>query len=141
VCAAELEALLAAAERRPDAATCTDRLEALLLRYGYFYGRPPYDVHAANLVVARLRAARGDHVGALAAARRYSYVAGSGSPYLSSYLREEGRLAALTGDREGARRAYRRYLTLRADPEPPLQAEVTQVRTALAQLERRGAGR
>jgi hypothetical protein len=138
---AELEALLAAAERRVDADAAIDRLESLLLRFGYFYGREPYDVHAANLVVARLRAARGDHARALAAARRHTYQPVFGSPYLSSYLREEGRLAAATGDRAGAVRAYRHFLLLRADPEPSLRAEAADARAALARLEGDSASR
>jgi hypothetical protein len=127
---AELEALLAAAERRVDADAAIDRLESLLLRFGYFYGREPYDVHAANLVVARLRAAR-----------RHTYQPVFGSPYLSSYLREEGRLAAATGDRAGAVRAYRHFLLLRADPEPSLRAEAADARAALARLEGDSASR
>ena len=55
-------------------------------------------------------------------------------PFLSSFLREEGRLAALTGDRAGAIRAYRHYLMFRYDPEPSVRPEVDRVRRELAAM-------
>jgi len=128
-CASLLEALLAAAEQRPDAGSRLARLDSLMQT------GPPYRaIHQPwNLVVARLKEARGDVVGALAATRRRLYQ--DAEPlFLSTYLREEGRLAALTGDRAGATRAYAHYLELRADPEPGLQPRVQQVRAELAQL-------
>jgi hypothetical protein len=96
---------------------------------------PPYrGFHQSwNLVVARLKEARGDLQGALAATRRRIYFYAE-PLFLSTYLREEGRLAALTGDRAGAIRAYQHYLALRSDPDPALKPEVTQVRAELAGL-------
>jgi eukaryotic-like serine/threonine-protein kinase len=128
-CATLLEALLAAAERRPDAGLYLGRLDSLM-RTG-----PPYRwIHQSwNLVVARLKEAQGDREGALAATRRRLYFYAE-PLFLSTYLREEGRLAALTGDRAGAIRAYQHYLALRSDPEPALRPQVMQVRVELAGL-------
>jgi hypothetical protein len=123
-CAALLEAVLAAADGRPDAPAALERLDSLMRE-----GLPPA---YGNLVVARLREARGDVAGGLAAARR----APRNSPglYLSTHLLEEGRLAALAGDRAGAVRAYEEYLALRFNPEPGTAAEVEWVRGELARL-------
>jgi serine/threonine-protein kinase len=134
-CAALLDAMLAVHERRPDARAAVDRLDALLLREGEFFGSTPVDVYASNLVLARLRVALGDVSGALAATRRRSYQAFYGSIFLSTYLREEARLAARVGDRAGAIRAYRHYLLLRANPEPALRPDAGRVRAELARLE------
>jgi hypothetical protein len=131
VCPSVLEALVAAARRRPDAGVAIDSLDARLKR-------GPTDAGAigANLVAARLLAQRGDPRAALAAVRRRAYRREQ-VWFLSTYLREEGRLAALAGDTDGAIRAWRHYLALRADPEPQLKAGVDSVRAALARLERR----
>jgi tetratricopeptide (TPR) repeat protein len=126
-CAVLLQALLANAEDRPDADAALSRLESLA-RAG---PASLFNTAYVNLVLARLLEARGDRVGALAAVRRLGYPS---APFLSSYLREEGRLAALIGDREGAIRAYRHYLALRADPEPVLAADVEAVRAELERL-------
>ncbi|HEY7482344.1 MAG TPA: serine/threonine-protein kinase [Gemmatimonadales bacterium] len=128
-CAMLLEAMLSAAEKRADADRHLDRLDSLM-RTG-----PPYRSaeQAWNLVVARLKEAKGDNMGALAATRRRLYFYAE-PLYLSTYLREEGRLAAAIGDREGAIRAYQHYLALRSDPEPSLKPQVEQVRAELAQL-------
>jgi len=92
----------------------------------------------ADLVVARLREARGELADALAASRRRSYIADLYEHRilvaLPAMLRTEGRLAALTGDTSGARRAYRHYLVLMASPEPVFQSQVDSVRHALAAL-------
>jgi hypothetical protein len=128
-CALLLDALLAAAEKRPDADAALGRLDSLMR------GGPPHRMYdqAWNLVVARLKEARGDRVGALAATRRRLYFYAE-PLYLSTYLREEGRLAAITGDRAGAIRAYQHYLALRTNPEPSVRPQVEQVRTDLAQV-------
>jgi hypothetical protein len=47
---------------------------------------------------------------------------------------EEARLAARLGRPEEAIKAYNHYLWLRYDPEPALEAEVTQARRELAEL-------
>jgi eukaryotic-like serine/threonine-protein kinase len=128
-CAILLEALLAAAERRPDAGVYLVRLDSLM-RTG-----PPYRwIHQSwNLVIARLKEAQGDRQGALAATRRRLYYYAE-PLFLSTYLREEGRLAALTGDRAGAIRAYQHFLALRSDPEAALESQVKQVRAELTRL-------
>jgi tetratricopeptide (TPR) repeat protein len=130
-CAILLEAVLAAAERRPDASRELGAL-ASLMRSG-----PPYRSmdQAWNLVEARLLEATGDRAGALAAVRRRLYDVAE-PLFLSTYLREEGRLAALTGDTAGAVRAYRHYLVLQADPEPAAWPRVQRVRAELAALTR-----
>jgi len=130
-CAILLEAVLAAAERRPDASRQLGALDSLM-RSG-----PPYRSmdQAWNLVEARLLEATGDRAAALATLRRRLYDVAE-PLYLSTYLREEGRLAALTGDTAGAIRAYRHYLVLQADPEPALQPWVRAIHAELARLKR-----
>jgi hypothetical protein len=119
-----LEALLAAAEHRPDADAAFGRLDSLLLAGG---GRAGWLVE-----LARWREARGDLRGALRATRRS---AGYQEVWNRSYcLREEGRLAVLMGDRAGAIKAYSHYLALRYNPEPSIKPEVDRVRAELAQL-------
>ncbi len=123
-CDLMLEALLAAAERRPDAGAAFARLDTFLLTGG----APPGWV----MEVARWREAQGDIRGALRATRRR---AGYQEFWNMSYLlREEGRLAALLGDRAGAIKAYSHYLALRYNPEPSVKPEVDRVRAELAQL-------
>jgi serine/threonine protein kinase len=95
-----------------------------------------YIMFAANITVARLKEARGDIPGALAAVRRRNFARDFGAVGLSTYLREEGRLAALLGDTVGARAAYSKYLALRTKPEPRLEADANRVKSALASLTR-----
>jgi eukaryotic-like serine/threonine-protein kinase len=153
VCAALLEARLAAATGAAGAAAALDRLDTLM-RSGPGGSRngPPVSFTLspayvrstvgispcgfedfANLEVARLRERQGDIRAALSAVRRRSY-AYHLTDYLASHLRQEGRLAALTGDSAGAVRAYRHYLALRSDPEPALRPAVEAVRAELAKL-------
>jgi tRNA A-37 threonylcarbamoyl transferase component Bud32/tetratricopeptide (TPR) repeat protein len=123
-CSVLLEALRAAAERRPDADAAFARLDTLLRRGG---GRPGWVVE-----VARWRNAQGDVPGALRATQR---CAGYQQSWNLSYcLRERGRLAALVGDRGDAIKAYSHYLALRYNPEPSVKPEVDRVRAQLAQL-------
>ena len=86
----------------------------------------------ANLALARLWEAEGDLSRALAALRRRAGMYTDWPPFLSSFLREEGRLLARTGDNAGAIRAYRHYLMFRYDPEPSVLPEVERVRRELA---------
>ncbi len=123
-CDLMLEALLAEAERRPDAGAAFARLDTFLLTGR---GGPGWVME-----VARWRERQGDIGGALRATRRR---AGYGYFWNVSYiLREEGRLAALVGDRAGAIKAYSHYLALRYNPEPTVKPEVDRVRSELAQL-------
>jgi tetratricopeptide (TPR) repeat protein len=153
VCAALLEAKLAAASGAAGAGAALDRLDSLIRSGpgGSRNGPPvaftlsPAYVRSTvgispcgfedfvNLEVARLRERQGDRRAALAAVRRRPY-AYHLTDYLAPHLREEGRLAALTGDRPGAVRAYRHYLALRSDPEPALRPGVEAVRAELAKL-------
>jgi hypothetical protein len=153
VCAALLEAKLAAASGAAGAGAALDRLDSLI-RSGPGGSRngPPvaFTLSPAyvrsmvgvspcgfedfvNLEVARLRERQGDRRAALAAVRRRPY-AYHLTDYLAPHLREEGRLAALTGDRSGAIAAYRHYLALRSNPEPALRPAVQAVRAELAKL-------
>ena len=91
-------------------------------------------VQDANLVLARLWETQGNLPRARAATRRRAGMYTDWPPFLSSFLREEGRLAALAGDTAGAVRAYRHYLMFRYDPEPSVQPEVERVRRDLATL-------
>jgi tetratricopeptide (TPR) repeat protein len=153
VCAALLEAKLAAASGAAGASAALDRLDNLIRsgpggqRNGpavAFTLSPAYIRSTVgispvgfedfvNLEVARLREGHGDRRAALAAVRRRSYSYHL-TDYLAAHLREEGRLAALTGDSSGAVRAYRSYLALRSDPEPALRPAVEAVRAELAKL-------
>jgi hypothetical protein len=153
VCAALLEAKLAAATSASDAAAALDRLDSLIRSGagGQRNGPPvaftlsPAYVRSTigispcgfedfvNLEIARLRERQGDLRAALDAVRRRPY-AYHLSDYLAPHLREEGRLAALTGDTTAAIRAYRHYLALRTDPEPALRPAVEAVRAELAKL-------
>jgi hypothetical protein len=153
VCAALLEAKLAAASGAAGAGAALDRLDSLM-RSGPGGSRngPPVSFTLSpayvrstvgispvgfedfvNLEVARLRERQGDLRAALAAVRRRPY-AYHLTDYLAPHLREEGRLAALTGDRSGAIKAYRHYLALRSDPEPALRPGVDTIRAELAKL-------
>ena len=131
VCAAAVNAQLAAARGQPDAAAALARLDTLLLVGSE---RRHLLLGVGNLIATRLYEARGDLRHALALTRRRNPW---GNQLLSTQLREEGRLAALVGDTVGAVRAYRHYLALRSDPEPGLRPEVARVR---AELQRLAAG-
>jgi eukaryotic-like serine/threonine-protein kinase len=153
VCAALLDAKLAAASGAPDAAAALDRLDSVMrggpggqrngpavaftLSPAYvrsLVGISPAGFEDfANLEVARLRERQGDTRAALEAVRRRPY-AYHLTDYLAAHLREEGRLAALTGDRPGALRAYRHYLALRSEAEPAAMPAVEAVRAELAKL-------
>ena len=122
-CAVLLEALLAAAEHHPQAATAFARLDSVILagtaRRGW------------AMELARWHASQGDHRAAHQAARRRGYQAAFGLAYA---LREEGRVADLAGDRNGAIDAYSHYLALRYNPEAAVKPEVDAVRSALTRL-------
>jgi eukaryotic-like serine/threonine-protein kinase len=153
ICAALLEAKLAAASGAAGAAAALDNLDTLMrsgpggqrngpsvaFTLSPAYVRSTVGISPcgfedfANLEVARLRERQGNIPAALSAVRRrtYSYHL---TDYLASHLREEGRLAAVSGDTSGAIRAYRHYLALRSDPEPALRPVVEAVREELAKL-------
>ena len=153
ICAALLEAKLAAASSAAGAADALDRLDTLMRSGpgGQRNGPPvaftlsPAYVRStvgispvgfedfANLEVAHLREGEGNVPAALSAVRRRSY-AYHLTDYLATHLRQEGRLAALSGDTSGAIRAYRHYLALRSDPEPSLRSVIEAVRAELAKL-------
>ena len=117
-----LEALLAAAEHRPDAGAAFGRLDTLLLQVGERRAGS-WKSHGG----ARPRAICRVRSGQPGSARDISG--------LNLLLpREEGRLAALVGDREGAIKAYSHYLALRYNPEPSVKPEVDRVRAELARL-------
>jgi tetratricopeptide (TPR) repeat protein len=134
VCAAVLDAQVAAARGRPDAGAALERLDSLM-RLG-----PRATTWArvlGNITAARLWETRGDLPRALAAIRRrhYGFVPQRLNVALSTFLREEGRLAALTGDAAGAIRAYRHYLALRDDPDPAQRPWAERIRLELQRLE------
>jgi hypothetical protein len=125
--------MLYSAERHPDASRAVDRLDSLHMAALPDLRNEDVWVCGGNLVAARLRAAQGDLVGALAAVRRRGEP-GDQKILLSTYLREEGRLAALAGDTVGAVRAYRHFLALRSHPEPRLAADAALVQAELRRL-------
>jgi hypothetical protein len=128
MCADLLEAWLATAARRANAAELVARLDSLVS-----HDAGGWWADGWNLVLARLQEAQGHLPAALKTVRRRVYGLRP-PPYLSTYLREEGRLAALTGDTAGAIRSYQHYLALRSDPEPAWQPETEQARAELAKL-------
>jgi hypothetical protein len=91
---------------------------------------------AALLTLAHLYDRHGDPDRALQTLRRGYQWGGNLNPYLSTFLREEGRLAAITGDTTGAARAWNHYLRLRADAEPALRPQVDQIRDEFRRLVR-----
>ena len=129
LCIAAVEAQLAAARNRPDAAAALDRLDALLAAGSDVQYVMP---SVATVIAARLYGARGDLDHALALTRRRTFW---WNWILSTPLREEARLAALAGDYAGALRAYQRYLALRSNPEPALRQDVERVRAESERLE------
>ena len=129
LCIAAVEAQLAAARSRPDAAAALDRLNALLAAGSDVQYLMP---SVATVIAARLYGARGELNHALALARRRTFW---WNWMLSTPLREEARLATLGGDYTGALRAYRRYLALRSAPEPAVRRDVERVRAEIERLE------
>jgi tetratricopeptide (TPR) repeat protein len=128
MCADLLEAWLATAARQPKAAALVARLDSLAARRADGWWGEGW-----NLVLARLLEKQGNLPRSLVTVRRREFGLRPW-PYLSTYLREEGRLAALAGDTAGAIQAYQHYLALRSDPEPPLRAERDSARAELARL-------
>ena len=128
MCADLLEAWVATAARQPNAAGLVGRLDSLAGRRAEGWWGDGW-----NLVLARLLEKQGNLRRALATVRRREYGLHT-PPYLSTYLREEGRLAALAGDTAGAIGAYQHYLALRSNPEPALMPQTEQVRAELARL-------
>ncbi len=129
-CALVLEAWSGALNRRVDRSRVLSQLDSLM-KTG-----PPglFATEFANLLISRLYERQGDLPRAVAAIRRGGEFAIGPNPYLSTYLREDGRLSALVGDHDRAVRAYQHYLALRTDPEPRLKPEVDAVRAELALL-------
>ena len=120
-CAVVLEALLAQAERRPDAAAAFARVDSLCLSGVGRAGLP--------MAIAQWYESRGDHRRAYQSVRRRGY---QPTLHLAHALREEGRLADLAGEREGAIAAYAHHLRLRYVPEPSVAPEVARIRAELA---------
>jgi hypothetical protein len=130
ICAALIDAERASLLASPDARTRLAVADSLVRTFAL-----ANDVVVdANLPLARLWETQGDLTRALAATRRRAGMRTDWPPYLSSFVREEGRLAALTGDSAGAIRAYRHYLMFHYDPEPSVRPEVERVSRALADL-------
>ena len=134
VCAAVVEARVAALTDKPDAYRLLTSLDSVV-RSGPVTN--PYITLAGRITVAELQERRGDLGAALTALRQRPYDASVfGVTGLSELLLREGRLAARTGDREGAIRSFEHFLRLRADAEPRFQAENARVRADLARLEK-----
>lgn len=130
LCAAMLDAWLAAEMGRPDAGPALERLDSIARVNGSTGGY----LNGVNLVVARLRERNGDLAAALRELRRREHLFGLFPLHLSTYPREEGRVASLAGDTAGAIQAYQHYLALRHNPEPRLRAERDSVRASLGRL-------
>ncbi len=127
VCGRILEAAHAQGTGRPEARRMILAVDTLLLTVPYL------QLMWENLEVAKMLEGEGEYARAEAAAGRFRV--GLGYPhYLAAYLREGGRMAVLAGHRDRAVSLYTQYLTLRADPEPAMAAEVAEVRSALDRL-------
>ena len=133
-CPAIVDALVAVAQKRADAAAAVERLDRHM-------ATGPMDVDASigNLVVAHLWNQLDNKRAALTALRRRPY-APLGLFYLATSLRLEGQLALALADTVGAVRAFEHYLRLRSAPEPSLRPEAADIRAQLDALRSRGAG-
>lgn len=132
-----VEAALAQRDRRADIPAVAARLDSASMQMPT--GMPL--VAAANLVSARAWERAGNLPNALGALRRRERHFSVVPPFLTTFLREEGRLATSTGDREGAISAFELYLALRFRPEPSLMGEVERIRGEVDRLKRESAGR
>ena len=130
-----LEASAAAQTGAPSAATSIAAVDSLMLEGppGFF----PLDVNvydALVLAAAEVYERLGAHAKALRMLERGSNNQNLHNAFKARFARERGRLAALTGDIARARREYQLLLWLRAAADPSLDAEVVEVRAALAAL-------
>ena len=136
----EAQALLLESMRRvrqgdPAARGAMEAMDVLFLQGLPGLGVEVYD--AMVLATADTYERLGDPERALLVLERESNNNNFRLPFGARFARERGRLAALTGDTDRAIREYRFYIHLRASPEPALEAEVAEVRAALAVLEGR----
>ena len=131
LCAAVLDAAVAASERPADSRELLVRADSIQL-FSLTVNWSYYPV-----VMAMLYDAIGEPKEALRLLRR-RFVGGTDGAdevaMLSTTLRQEGRIAESIGDRDGAVRAYRRYLAFRADPDPSLVPQRDSVHASLAAL-------
>jgi hypothetical protein len=134
VCAELLETTLAVVERRRDAPAMLQRLDSLAITPATSGDASSY----APILIARLHSTLGDAPAALRAIRKRVYMVGW-PRYLATALKDEGRYAALAGATDVARLAYDQFLTLRAEPDSALSAEVEAIRQAAASLPARSA--
>ncbi|MBI3981931.1 MAG: protein kinase [Gemmatimonadetes bacterium] len=132
LCWVAVDALLGAAEGRPEWRGAVRRLDSLSATGGIGATGAPFPV-TPTLDLALLLERAGDVRGALTTVRRRPYHQHT-TTYLATHLREEGRLAALAGDTAAAIAAYSHYLALRPNPEPSVAPEVEQVRGELGRL-------
>jgi tetratricopeptide (TPR) repeat protein len=130
LCAALLDAMQSGGLHLPDAPVKLAAADEAARTFNAIESVP------ANLIVARLGEAAGDLNFALRALRRRAGDAAKFQPYLSTFLREEGRVAALTGDTVGAIGAYQHFLMLRPNPESEMREGTEHVRAELAKLMR-----
>lgn len=126
VCAALIDALIAAQAKAPDAGGRLAVLDSVL-QLGLEVGvREP-----GNLASARLHEQLGDPAGALAALRRREYHHRTGIPFLGYRLRNMARLSSQLGEQEEAAWATRQYLVLRKAPAQERAATEDSLRKAL----------
>jgi protein kinase-like protein len=127
VCADLLDASLVWRTNRAEVSRLLDHADSI-----YRDSDIMSDWYATDLVLARLREAMGDVAGAARTIGRVEVAVPADRPYLSTYLREQGRLWLAAGDTARAVRSLRRYVALRSDPEERLRAERDSARAALA---------
>lgn len=131
-CADLIDAAVAVAMGRPDAASRVAALDSLAFTVETAGDAAAY----APLWIARMHERLGENEPALRALRRRPYMS-DWPRYLAPMLREEGRLAESVGDIAGALEAYGAYLKLRQSPEASLRAEADEIRATVARLEAR----
>jgi tetratricopeptide (TPR) repeat protein len=130
-----LESMRQVRQGDPAARGTIEAMDALFLQGLPDLGTEVYD--AMVLAIADTYERLGDHDQALLVLERESNFRNFNQPFGARFARERGRLAARTGDTDRAIREYRFYVYMRTNPEPALEAEVADVRAALAVLEGR----
>jgi hypothetical protein len=128
-----LESMRQVRQGDPAARGTIEAMDALFLQGLPGLGVEVYD--AMVLATSDTYERFGDHDRALLMLERESNFNNFRWPFGARFARERGRLAALTGDTDRAIREYRFYVYMRTNPETALEAEVAEVRAALAVLE------
>ncbi|MGN6391604.1 MAG: hypothetical protein ACTHM9_05070, partial [Gemmatimonadales bacterium] len=129
MCADLLEAAFAWRTNRAEANRLVDHADSI-----YRESDIMDDWYVTDLVLARLRESMGDLPGAARTIGRVEVALPVSRPYLSTYLKEQGRIWLAAGDTASAIRSMRRYVALRAEAEEVQRPGRDSVRAVLARL-------